>query len=174
MEGSFSKCFGDSTNGMGGTQGIFSPAPENRHFHVIGIPMVQLRIRNIMRASRAGFFCRLLLTTNCLSAGSLISAQNLIPNPGFEEYTTDCSSGVGYTQLSQWTYPECSFWSEMYAECNNGPAPWAGVPTNFEGEQEAHSGGAYCGVITYNSLAFQGNQRYYTSIRLATPPVEGE
>lgn len=127
-----------------------------------------------MRASRAGFFCRLLLTTICLSAGSLISAQNLIPNPGFEEYTTDCSSGVGYTQLSQWTYPECSFWSEMYAECNNGPAPWAGVPTNFEGEQEAHSGGAYCGLITYNSLAFQGNQRYYPSILFATPLVEGE
>ena len=100
-----------------------------------------------------------------------LHAQNLVPNPGFEDYITDCSSGVGYPQLDQWTYPECSFWSDLYAACNNGPAPWAGVPVNFEGEQEAHNGDAYIGLITYNSLAFQGNQRYYPSVLLSSPLV---
>jgi HYR domain-containing protein len=92
---------------------------------------------------------------------------NLVPNPGFENYTT-CPSGI-----SQW-YEAPPWYSATYGTPDyfNACAPINGlsvsVPTNAFGNQSAYGGQAYMGIYCYG-----GEYREYLAAPLATPLVAG-
>jgi OmpA-OmpF porin, OOP family len=103
-----------------------------------------------------------------LSAFAL-SAQNLIPNPGFEEKAY-CPSSFNEHQLKVVTG-----WSQV----NEGTPDYfhscskkVGVPSNIFGNQSAHGGEAYCGMAIYSPG--QRNYREYLVSKLDRPLNAGE
>jgi OOP family OmpA-OmpF porin len=77
----------------------------------------------------------------CISFSA--TAQNLVPNPGFEELNEHPKKGdVTITCCKDW------FASNMMATdyYNRLPGMWKGVPKNKLGYQEPHSGEAYAGI----------------------------
>ncbi len=86
----------------------------------------------------------------CLAVAA--NAQNLVPNPGFEQYSS-CPQGVntGYGHT-------CSTWlngnkqtPDYYNSCNNSINGIAGVPSNISGYQAASGGNGYMGIFLYNT-----------------------
>jgi len=73
-------------------------------------------------------------------------SQNLVLNPGFENFST-CP--VGFSQfngyIQNWVSPNTAS-PDCYNTCAN-PNP-AGVPVNGNGYQPAHSGNGYAGIYT--------------------------
>lgn len=101
--------------------------------------------------------------------------QNLVQNPGFEEYTGSCSTGVGWLSLDVWEKPDCATGPPYYNACDVGG--WgSGVPINDYGFQLAHGGDGYCSLITYQNdgLGFNGNPQTYISVDLLQPLQAGE
>lgn len=94
-------------------------------------------------------------------------AQNLVPNPGFESFTT-CPIGFsefdGY--VSDWTNPNTGTPDYMNACANPYPA---GVPQNGVGFQQTHGGNAYAGCY------FDGGGFYteYVQAALTQPLTAG-
>ncbi len=84
---------------------------------------------------------------------SFVKAQNLVPNPSFEDYSIcpDNISGIGDDQISRalgWsTYSETSDYFHSCGQIWN-----VGVPNNQPGYQFAHTGNAYAGLVTWDTL----------------------
>jgi outer membrane protein OmpA-like peptidoglycan-associated protein len=100
----------------------------------------------------------------CLLATSIAGAQNLVPNPGFEEYIT-CPKETGKRQANiiGWTQPTSGamdYFNRCSATC--------GVPENAMGRQEPKNGDACIGL-----LLFHDKHRSYAQIELKKPLVEG-
>ena len=76
-------------------------------------------------------------------------AQNLVPNPSFEEFTT-CPTTLGIGGPLQCT-PWFSYNSADYFNVCGGFN--TGVPNNAFGFQEARTGVAYVGCLLYTSDA---------------------
>jgi hypothetical protein len=91
---------------------------------------------------------------------------NLVPNPGFETFTT-CP--VGFSQyngyVGSWTDPSAASPDYMNACANPFPA---GVPKNGTGWQQPHGGTAYSGCYTT-----AGTYREYIQVQLSSPLVAG-
>jgi len=88
------------------------------------------------------FFMLLPLALN-LSNGS---AQNLVPNPSFEEYI-NCPVNFGqWAQVVDWTSPYDNS-ADYFNVCAGTNA--AGVPLNSMGEQFPAEGSGYMGLFTY-------------------------
>lgn len=97
-------------------------------------------------------------------------AQNLISNPDFEEFVACPSGPQGICQLlaTGWSCPTAGS-SDYFNACAN-PNPLTGVPMNFAGNQAAHAGVAYCGLL----LAHNGsNTREYIMTMLDEPLIGG-
>lgn len=95
--------------------------------------------------------CHLLLTT-------CIYAQNLVPNPSFED-TLHCP--VNANQLNDcqlWINPAYGTPDYLNACAGNGNA--VNVPHNWYGTQSAHSGVAYAGIYIYNTFPKNGGREY--------------
>src|SRR6185436_17943425 len=97
-----------------------------------------------------------------------LNAQNLVPNSSFEEYD-QCPRH--YNQLSHaipWFCPTDGT-TDYFNACDTfhiGSLITAGVPNNFFGHQEAHSGQAYAGIC----LNSHGNSyREYLEVKLTQP-----
>lgn len=97
------------------------------------------------------------------------SAQNLVPNPSFEIYST-CPN-----DLNQVGY--ATGWSsygntpDYYNACYiNGPT-WVDVPYNYNSFQFAADGDAYCGLISW--LGDNSNYRELIGTQLITPLDSG-
>lgn len=76
-------------------------------------------------------------------------AQNLVPNPSFEEYS-ECPDEPfsQFFLLEDWTNPTSSS-PDYFNSCVTDNVPDGfGVPTNFFGFQEARTGNAYVGIRT--------------------------
>lgn len=99
--------------------------------------------------------------------------QNLVQNPGFEEFEGDCHD-IEPWELSTWAAPDCGGVSGYFNACNNTSMPWAGVPSNGSGYQPAHSGQAYSGINTFEYATPGGNPRMYLSVDLTEPLVAGQ
>ena len=91
--------------------------------------------------------------------------QNLVPNGDFEQYSI-CPGYVN--QLDS-----CLFWTnpsngspDYFNQCANPSV--IGVPLNFYGYQNAHSGNGYCGIITGNTSPSY-NWREYVETELTSP-----
>lgn len=73
------------------------------------------------------------------------TAQNLVPNGSFEEYT-ECPPNFGFWEnVVGWNCPKGS--ADYFNSCHVGTA--AGVPLNQFGNQYPADGNAYMGVFTY-------------------------
>src|SRR5688572_5971767 len=76
---------------------------------------------------------------------TLSSAQNLVPNPGFEHYTHcpgNFSEGPGEFQATGWFGANAGT-PDYFNSCSRGDA---GVPYNWAGVAEAHDGLGYAGI----------------------------
>lgn len=99
-----------------------------------------------------------------------IGAQNLVPDPGFENYI-DCPVTIMEfdAQLVHW-----EAWShgpEYFNACNNELTGIAGVPYNLYGFQHALEGNAYAGILTFDLE--QNNRREFIAVPLSDPLVPG-
>lgn len=99
-----------------------------------------------------------------------LNAQNLVPNPSFEQYS---SCPFSYSQLSfvtNWMNTAIYPWGgspDYYNQCST--VPLVGVPINIFGFQQAKSGVAYTGIYLiqtgFNSV------REYLEVQLSNPLI---
>ncbi|OFY86463.1 MAG: hypothetical protein A3K10_14760 [Bacteroidetes bacterium RIFCSPLOWO2_12_FULL_31_6] len=75
-----------------------------------------------------------------------IQAQNLVPNPSFEQYSICPYGSYEIDKVISWS---CAGGSPDYFNSCDA-AGGASVPDNFYGYQNAASGNAYVGLFTYN------------------------
>ncbi|QQR87612.1 MAG: T9SS type A sorting domain-containing protein [Flavobacteriales bacterium] len=104
----------------------------------------------------------------CLCLSSTVGAQNLIPNPGFEDHS-GCAGGVDWQSLDDWINPGSQ--PEYLHACNNPLDPSVGVPGNLLGYQFSHSGDGHIAVSTY--LRNLGPNHPYATAHLNTPLTAG-
>ncbi len=100
-------------------------------------------------------------------------AQNLVPNPGFEQFT-GCPSGSGELNLAApWTSAGAP--ADLFSTChiNSLPASCSnvGVPLNFAGSTLPNTGSNYSGFFTKRQSP---NQRNYIRAPLNSPLVSGQ
>lgn len=90
-------------------------------------------------------------------------AQNLVPNPGFEQYT-NCPPDFSCLDLAApWTDPGST--PDYFHSCALNW--WVSTPNNLFGEQIPHSGDAYAGLYAYLDSTIQGWQyREYIMVPL--------
>jgi hypothetical protein len=89
-------------------------------------------------------------------------AQNLVPNPSFED-TVHCPTTIGQLNYAQfWVIPTQGT-PDYFNSCSVG----AHVPNNGDGNQFAHSGVAYGGFYTFNK-SFPDTFREYIQTSLTT------
>jgi hypothetical protein len=93
-----------------------------------------------------------------------IAAQNLVPNPSFED-TVECPTSVTEIfKAENWvSFRETP---DFYHGCDNNINGIVGVPSNWICYQDAHTGMAYAGMITYELTGAPPSQREYLAIKL--------
>ncbi len=99
---------------------------------------------------------------------SMSFGQNLIPNPGFENFEV-CPPYPGQIHLARsWDNPNNR--TTDYLHRCSPPADGAGAPDNLFGTQEPHSGDAYVGLRTWIPV-IEGNPVYreYLATELLSP-----
>lgn len=80
----------------------------------------------------------------------LLSAQNLVPNPSFEEILS-CPDFPGQVWRAQgWYVAENT--PDYYNACCNNTFPVVGVPSNIFAYRNAATGDAYCGLWLFTSF----------------------
>ncbi len=87
-------------------------------------------------------FFNLIILFSCYA----MQAQNLVPNPSFEEHTgcPDCLEGVDLSNGWSSYRPTPDYFNKCSQGCS-------GVPDNFWGDQNPATGNAYSGLTTYYS-----------------------
>lgn len=107
--------------------------------------------------------------------------QNLVLNGSFEEKSSCPSAndlGDGqFTRCNNWWYPTASTFgtSDYFCACNDtiggGNQGVVGVPSNFQGTQEAYHGTCYVGILLYEYLFGQDEVigREFISTKLNEP-----
>ena len=94
----------------------------------------------------------------------IVFAQNVVPNPGFEELTGCPVEDGELNNARPWINPTLAS-PDLYNICSNVEA--ASIPNNFNGMQEPHSGNSYAGIYTYSD--FSPNIREYIQAQLLAP-----
>jgi hypothetical protein len=106
------------------------------------------------------------------------SAQNLVPNGSFEQFTTNCNFGLGYNSLQDWTDLDCAASPGLAHACNSSLGNGSGVPQGGLGFQYSHSGDGFILVTTLrmNSQGGfpDGNPQSYANVDLTQPLVAGQ
>ncbi|MBN8577507.1 MAG: OmpA family protein [Cytophagales bacterium] len=106
-----------------------------------------------------------------LVVGGRMYAQNLVPNPGFEQYYKcpgSYTSNAAGEIAPGWTSPSTGT-PDMFHMCSLGEA---GVPTNWAGYSKAYIGSGYAGIYCY--LLRPGKEyREYLQAQLSTPLEAG-
>ena len=100
-------------------------------------------------------------------------SQNLLPNPSFEIFTTcpvQYNTG-GPLQCTPWV-PATGGTSDYFNACANPNPPnlSVNVPSNFAGNQLAHTGDAYCGFYAKYTFPY----REYVMAPLPAPLTAGQ
>ncbi len=108
-----------------------------------------------------------MLMTLC---ASYVAAQNLVPNPSFEEYYR-CPASFSTDRrdffLPAWSSPNKGT-PDHYHQCSWGDND---VPFNWAGQSNAHSGMGYAGIYTWSNNG--KNYREYIQVELQTPLTRG-
>lgn len=106
---------------------------------------------------------------------SQLFAQNLVPNPDFNDYTW-CPGGRG---LLGWAVPWYSpnrNTSDFCHSCSGSPS-YSGVPENRWGNQTPYSGEGYAGIRTWIStdiFVAGKNYREYLAVQLTDTLIAGD
>ncbi|HXS37522.1 MAG TPA: gliding motility-associated C-terminal domain-containing protein [Flavipsychrobacter sp.] len=111
-----------------------------------------------------------------------IWAQNLVPNPSFEELNR-CPSGLSgidysptyssFPTVKAWVNPQGCGSPDYYHSCASATSG-VGVPDNGFGHQDAHFGNAYVGMYLYNGDTTEiGDYREYIECKLLQPLSAG-
>jgi hypothetical protein len=101
--------------------------------------------------------------TVCISA----FAQNLVPNPSFED-TVQCPTGYSQSTYAQgWTININS--TDYYHACSN--TPWFSTPNANMGYQCPANGNAYCGFIPYSPILHSSEE--FIGCKLLNPLIIG-
>ncbi|MFI5217902.1 MAG: T9SS type A sorting domain-containing protein [Bacteroidia bacterium] len=106
-------------------------------------------------------FILFLLSTTFVGWG-----QNLVPNGGFEGYIGCPTSLNQFDSVLFWINPTAAS-VDYYNQCGS---QFVGVPDNILGSQQAHSGGAYCGIVLIADSAFP-NYREYIEANFISPLI---
>lgn len=122
-------------------------------------------------------FVRIFLKWICilLLGSTSLSAQNLVPNPDFNDYSW-CPGGRG---LLGWAVPWYSpnrNTSDFCHSCSGSPS-YSGVPTNRWGSQSAFQGEGYAGIRTWIStdvFVAGKNYREYLAVELNDTLIGGD
>lgn len=107
-----------------------------------------------------------------LMMGTVAHAQNLVPNPSFEEITRcphTFSADRNDFIVPGWTSPTTGT-PDHFHKCSWGEAD---VPFNWAGSSNANTGYAYCGIYLWNKRDDGKSYREYIQCELAEPLVEG-
>ncbi len=127
-------------------------------------------MRNKITALKSSYFdyMRTVAVLLCIVSCHFTSAQNLVPNPGFEEFTV-CPGSYSRKKedfrLHHW-YSANEGTPDAYNACSNGEGD---VPYNWAGVSEAYEGSGYAGIY----LWFYGkNFREYLQCRMDAPLVK--
>ena len=111
------------------------------------------------------FLCTCLLAFVAL----VLPAQNLVPNPGFEQLT-GCPTVGGQIALAlSWINPTPGGFPNGSPDFFHDCSAEMGVPVNFAGTQAPLSGLGYAGFHPYSSAA--ANFREYVEVHLTEPLV---
>ena len=106
-----------------------------------------------------------------LIIGNAALAQNLVTNPGFEQYYK-CPGSYSASHKGEiapgWTSPSTGT-PDMFHKCSLGEA---GVPTNWAGYSKAYVGSGYAGIYGYLVRADK-EYREYLQAELTTPLEPG-
>lgn len=126
---------------------------------------------------------RIVATIFVLLVGTMVSAQNLVPNPSFEE-NNNCPQGLSGIAFSKTysNFPTVKAWSSPVK--NSTPDYYTGciasglgvkVPLNIKGYQQPRTGDAYAGIIVYNQFTTSTSHYYseYLYCKLNTKLVAG-
>ena len=113
--------------------------------------------------SKLNFFLLSAVLTLLLSAGK---AQNLVPNPGFEEYAVcpgNFSEALDVFQVSTWRAATLGTPDHFHA-CSVGEAD---VPYNWAGVSDAYEGDGYTGIYLW--MDNENQYREYLQCKLLQP-----
>lgn len=102
-----------------------------------------------------------------LCSCSLTFAQNLVPNPSFEDYSLCPQAHDGTNLLDHWSVPSGHTGTTDYFNAC-GPST-VGVPTNFIGVQDARTGDAYIGQYIGFATPAPADYREYIQVKLSAP-----
>lgn len=126
---------------------------------------------------RSAWNCRalgLVLALAVVTVGRA-SAQNLVPNPDFEAYSSLPGGFGDLNHAIPWNSPTNASPDYFHAASS---FPAVGVPANFAGNQSARSGNAYAGFFARINDAATGtpNRQYreYVETPLSSPLVAGQ
>src|SRR5690606_27988767 len=98
-----------------------------------------------------------------------LSAQNLVPNYSFENYSS-CPTATNQVYLLDDWYDPLPSSPDYLNSCYIGSPPGnVGVPLNFMGYQEALTGEGYIGILVVG-----GGFREYVQAELTEPLVSGQ
>lgn len=110
---------------------------------------------------------RLIFTIFLFLSFSITKAQNLVPNPGFEEFVL-CPTNIGQVtnHCKNW-YQYTTGTTDYYNSCSSGAA---GVPLSQSGFQYPAEGDAYAGFLT----AFGGGDyKEYLTVKIPALVIGG-
>ena len=101
-------------------------------------------------------------------------AQNLVPNPNFENFSTCPTMPGQIAVVNSWTSVQGSNDSPDYFHTCSSPS-LVGVPMNYAGVETPASGNAYVGLVQYWPSHPGGNVNYreYIMCQLITPLQAG-
>lgn len=109
---------------------------------------------------------RLAFAACLLVVAATLSAQNLIPNPGFEDLKK-CPKGLGQIdRASGWSSPNKGT-PDYFNSCYTKDFETAGVPNNFFGTRNPQEGRGYAGIL------WGKQEKEYLQVALVEPLVEG-
>lgn len=114
-----------------------------------------------MRLALCVIFC---VTSFC------VCSQNLVPNPGFEEYVKCPGTHMvnrNEFAIHGWESPTNGT-PDHFHSCSTGEAD---VPVNWAGNSNAHTGKGYAGVYVWTT---KSNYREYLQCELSEPLISGE
>ena len=97
-----------------------------------------------------------------------IRAQNLVPNPSFEQYNRCPSAYSMFYTIDHWIAPNDASTDYMNT-CATGT--YVGVPVNYFGYQPARTGQGYAGIHPWQDGY---NYREYVQVKLKQPLKTGE
>ena len=106
----------------------------------------------------------------CLGFVTSHFGQNLVPNPGFEEYNS-CPNSLNQIDRSE-NWKNFGASPDYYNECSD-PGNMS-VPFNFYGYQNAANGNAYAGIVTWakdDSPQTYQDIREFIGVELTTPLI---